>query len=1283
MARTRLGKVKTRNGDMVPLNPVDFEAKKASRASISDLQRRQVVTRQLGQRQTSETSPEEQTSPGEQYFSHDEKSRSRKASESAPEVNAGSKRASAFAPEVHTEQEPTLPNVDSEPTIDLYRASRALAANGKINLDQAINMLQQLRQRATPEELAVLHSALSPVQGTSNGSASQRRSAEDNITRDSIPPARRRSSLPPGLATRSGELDDHLTKPPPPLRTSKSAPKNREQWIHTKQAAEQHSSPPRSVTPSDLPHIGTHSSGTLRITNGSTSPTSTKAPAVQQVDTKAATPPQLPEIDTPNRLSFEMIRDRPTNIPEPRARTRPSKNLTVDSTESRIRSHSADRVPTKKFLDTPQPSQNGDSGSSLPNSPDAPRFRQRWSHRASHLPTDYRSSTDPYEVGSDTIADLREFATRLSAVWDVEDEGRGGGKSDSHADALSKLTGSPEVKETVPEWEVKATQGSGEQEDADRTAGLGSPAHSPRTAGCDYNSRLTNEIVSLLNGGPVLSTAHRAPDEEVAPSTTDAQRSAPVKETPQPRTSFSQPDTPMRNESAFDLSTPEPTKKKKSPLSLFKFRNRASKKKSCVSLNVEAANRPSISSAPVTSPMSLTSVNSASGTGRQSKKRLQKAAPERLRQQWRLQSERMESVDEYLSSPCITVGGDVERKPSDGGVSQISTDVPADDAPSDPTAVGQSLRRRGKSFGGMLNMQIRPLELAPDTRPSFTAPKHSRSFTVTAAAVRLFSTPKKSSRTANPAKDKQPTAPGTQTSGPAPARHSLSLALTSNPFVPSTEDLPQQKANSEQLVSDKEETSDPDQSSRNLSTSSEESQKPSPSEPSSTQTATPTPTPSTVRLIPIGASGSVEDLYPDWHGRPAAAAAVETSPEVPPQSYLSVSSQSTPRARRSFDDVPPLPELPADIHSRVIRADHIVTKRMRNSPRSSPLTPNFSQSARTSPVAADFSSAQQNTFLSSRTSSESQDSRRHGRSIPRHRMDYAPARSAMKRTPTSSGNEDEEKEVVVFHAPTVTTTTTTTHRHASRWSIDGPIPVSTLSPTQTNTSQPNWDNHPRHSPPELWRKRRSGSDGLRTLHISVNKADVGTSGLRSAPPIRDIYRSDSPSIVVSHYITPTSSNRNTRVEGEDGFSDVRRSSSAGARAETYMALFGEEKKKENCHPPAAGKGEGEGRMDSLVSSSTSTFSTSHGFDDNGLLDGEGSTTTNSTTTMATLAGVADVLGNMRNFKPYHPSQAVTAERSRALSMAATRRSGLNGGGRRDSLAMMGNGGERRGREGMF
>ncbi|SMR57461.1 unnamed protein product [Zymoseptoria tritici ST99CH_3D1] len=1271
----RLGKVKTRNGDVLPLNPVDFEAKKASRASISDLQRRQVVTRQLGQRKTSETSPEEQTSPGEQYFSHDEKHRSRKVSESAPEFNARSKRASAFAPEVHTEQEPTFPNVDSEPTIDLYRASRALAANGKINLDQAINMLQQLRQRATPEELAVLHNALLPVQGTSNGSASQRRSAEDNITRMSIPPARRRSSLPPGLATRSGELDDSPMKPPPPLRTSKSAPKNREQWIHTKNAAEQHSSPPRSVTPSDLPHIGTHSSGTLRITNGSSSPTATNAPPVQQVDTKTAAPPQLPQIETSDRLSFEMIRDRPTNIPEPRARTRPSKNLTIDSTESRIRSHSADRVPTKKFLDTPQPSQNGDSGSSLPNSPDAPRFRQRWSHRASHLPTDYRSSTGPYEVGSDTVADLREFATRLSAVWDVEDEGRAGHKSDSLADALSKLTGSPEVKETVPEWEVKATQGSGEEEDADRTAELGSPAHSPRTAGCDYNSRLTVEIVSLLNGGPVLSTSHRAPDEEVAPSTTDAQRSASVKETPQPRSSFSQPETPMRNESAFDLSTPEPTKKKRSPLSLFNFRNKASKKKSCESLNVEAAKRPSISSTPVISPMSLTYVNSESGTGRQSKKRLQKAAPERLRQQWRLQSERMESVDEYLSSPCITVGGDVERKPSDGGVSQISTDVPADDAPSDPTAVGQSLRRRGKSFGGMLNKQIRPLELAPDTKPSFTAPKHSRSFTVTAAAVRLFSTPKKSSRTANPAKDKKPSLPGTQTSGPAPARHSISLALTSNPFVPSDEDLPQQKAHSEQLVSDKEETSDPDQSSRNLSTSSEESQKPSSSEPTSTQTTTPTPTQSTVRLIPIGAQGSVEDLYPDWHGRPAAAA-VEISPEVPSPSYLSVSSQSTPRARRSFDDVPPLPELPADIHSRVIRADNIVTKRMRNSPRSSPLTPNFSQSARTSPVAADFSSAQQNTFLSSRTSSESQDNRRHGRSIPRHRMDHGPARSAMKRTPTSSGSEDEEKEVVVYHAPTITTTTTTTHRHASRWSIDGPIPVSTLSPTQT-TPHSNWDNnHPRHPPPpELWRKRRSGSDGLRTLQISVNKAENGTSGLRSAPPIRDTYRSDSPSIVVSHYITPTSSNRNTRVEGEDGFRDVRRSSSAGARAETYMALFGEEK--ENCYPKV------EGRMDSLVSSSTSTFSTSHGFDGGHgtTMDGEGGTT--NSTTMATLAGVAGVLGNMRNFKPYHPSQAVTAERSRALSMAA-RRSDANGnGGRPDSLAMLGNGGgERRGAEGM-
>nr|POE63398.1 hypothetical protein CFP56_04301 [Quercus suber] len=192
--------------------------------------------------------------------------------------------------------QPSSSTVDS---VGLKRLSAVPEKNNveSIDIEKAISLLQELKKFATPTELVALHRALLPTKETETV-----KSPSSSPLDERSPPltaARRRSVLPPGLATRGGAAEDVLRKPngarSPP---ASSRPAKQDDWFPHQPAGAQNSLAAldladdganpvttRPVTPTETTygHNGVYQHGTLRVMNGAASPVPSvrHAPAVE------------------------------------------------------------------------------------------------------------------------------------------------------------------------------------------------------------------------------------------------------------------------------------------------------------------------------------------------------------------------------------------------------------------------------------------------------------------------------------------------------------------------------------------------------------------------------------------------------------------------------------------------------------------------------------------------------------------------------------------------------------------------------------------------------------------------------------------------------------------------------------------------------------------------------------------------------------------------------------------------------------------------------------------
>ncbi|KAK0266898.1 hypothetical protein LTR35_016737 [Friedmanniomyces endolithicus] len=375
-----------------------------------------------------------------------------------------------------------------------HRASAVSEDNQGIDLERAIQLLQELKKTASPDELVALHRALLPTKEVEVVKSPRTSSFDERPTSTALPAYQRRANLPPGLATRGGVAEDVLRKQGESSTQKKTSAGGRQtQWLQhsvsthgttdtpTTHApaksisslaaldlADDNANPvgARATTPLESPwsHTGNYRSGTLHITNGAASPEPSLRSVYGAMRTEPAEPKQKDgyfassggraSIDLiearasmdvlPRRMSAESlpIRDRILSSSKAQQQRKDRANrLSGMSTSSKESLVSQPIAPL--HIGTKLSRQSLDRDNVSPVSEVAtPRFQQRWSHRASQISAEYMSECEltasPYEEKNAVL----NFATRLSTVFDSDGDDEEDG---TPAAALSRLTGDPEV----------------------------------------------------------------------------------------------------------------------------------------------------------------------------------------------------------------------------------------------------------------------------------------------------------------------------------------------------------------------------------------------------------------------------------------------------------------------------------------------------------------------------------------------------------------------------------------------------------------------------------------------------------------------------------------------------------------------------------------------------------------------------------------------------------------------------------------------------------------------
>ncbi|KAK5108248.1 hypothetical protein LTR62_008632 [Meristemomyces frigidus] len=384
-----------------------------------------------------------------------------------------------------------------------------VGAGAEVDIARAIQLLQELKKTASPEDLVALHRALLPTKEVEVITSPQQGWFEERTPTSTSPAYHRRSALPPGLATRGGFAADILRKPEEASLRVNNDNERPTSWLRHSISTGGNSlapAPPmhlhvataslsslaaldladdatnplgaRAVTPGDHPWSpsGGYRPGTLHITNGAASPEpSLKAPRIAAHD--------MIDEPQPHQGYFPAVQGRgnPVLVPESEYSETLSHRMSEDNVSIRDRILSSDRAQhqrkqrasrlsgmstaSRESLESSKPAplritpnmqrSSFDSGNVSPVSDvlPTPRFKQRWSHRQSHIPAE-PSASEPEPTASTTASmydqnALREFAMRLSTVYDSDGDDEANVLAGTPEAALSRLTGDSNDHSTI------------------------------------------------------------------------------------------------------------------------------------------------------------------------------------------------------------------------------------------------------------------------------------------------------------------------------------------------------------------------------------------------------------------------------------------------------------------------------------------------------------------------------------------------------------------------------------------------------------------------------------------------------------------------------------------------------------------------------------------------------------------------------------------------------------------------------------------------------------------
>ncbi|KAJ9626323.1 hypothetical protein H2203_003955 [Taxawa tesnikishii (nom. ined.)] len=333
-----------------------------------------------------------------------------------------------------------------------------------MDVNAAIALLQELKKKASPEDLVALHKALLPntdFDPQSTPVLEEKRSVISSLIR-------RKSLLPAGIATRSAPSQENLKKGTPlpiksrrpqserPLTLSGSnADKDHKNNLAALDLAEESQNiyDARAATPIDMDYqIGSYKQGTLRITNGAASPDPSVilriAERASSPDLKSADGYFTADEDCSSNDTFDGPHLEGLSVRDKILSTSKAARQGNSPRSARMRAQSCDgrpKPPAPLRIKTSIEEYDAESESADARQ----RSRVRPRHRASDIAQDYMSECDLSPSPYNRKISGGHFVHRLSTVPSMSDISPVE-KVGSPEEALRKLNGTDQPLDICP-----------------------------------------------------------------------------------------------------------------------------------------------------------------------------------------------------------------------------------------------------------------------------------------------------------------------------------------------------------------------------------------------------------------------------------------------------------------------------------------------------------------------------------------------------------------------------------------------------------------------------------------------------------------------------------------------------------------------------------------------------------------------------------------------------------------------------------------------------------------